>query len=423
MKHKLPAKRKRKGFPLVIEEEGVSAKIYRTKSAKGYVSFVVAYSLLGRRQLQTFSDLAEAKQAAHEACRKIAGGEQLALELKNGDRMEYLRAKEALAPISIPLDMAAREYADAIRRLGDRANIMEAVNGWLKQHDIALPIVPVSQAVTEMLEQARADKKSPARLHQLRTYLDRFSAAMNVNIGDITSAHVQAYLAAMSASNRTKKNCRDVLAAFIKWCSARGYLTRTAPLDILEHVQKYGGNGEGEVAIFSPEELDRLIAQASTRLLPYVAIGAFAGLRGAEIQRLDWSEIDLDEGFIEVAGAKAKTRMRRLVPIKPNLAAWLRPLAKRSGPVCPFKNVVNQLMKLAHGADVAWQKNGLRHSCISYRIAECADVPRVADESGNSPTVIRTNYLKRVKPAMAEAWFAIAPAVEGKVVQLRAAAA
>jgi hypothetical protein len=34
---------------------------------------------------------------------------------------------------------------------------------------------------------------------------------------------------------------------------------------------------------------------------------------------------------------------------------------------------------------------------------------RVADEAGNSPQVIRTNYLKRIRPAAAAEWFSIQP--------------
>jgi hypothetical protein len=61
-------------------------------------------------------------------------------------------------------------------------------------------------------------------------------------------------------------------------------------------------------------------------------------------------------------------------------------------------------------ARIKWKKNGLRHSYISYRVAECADVARVANESGNSPAIIKANYLRRVKPAHAAEWFAISPA-------------
>ena len=132
---------------------------------------------------------------------------------------------------------------------------------------------------------------------------------------------------------------------------------------------------------------------------------------------------------------KSKTDVRRLVPIKPNLAAWLKDYKRKDGPVCPFKNVVNELMDLIAAINKAlpkgtpekekmvWKKNGLRHSYISYRVAECADVARVADESGNSPAIIKANYLRRVKPDAAADWFAIRPSPKRsqKVVSLAAA--
>jgi integrase len=286
---------------------------------------------------------------------------------------------------------------------------VEAARFYAKIHNVELPAIDTVKAVEEMLAQARADGKSQERLHQLRTYLDRFKADFNGNVTDVTSATIQGFLTAMKASERTKKNCRDVLRAFFKWCAARGYLSKTAPDDLMEHVPVYRNKRIGKIEIFTAEQMSALVEKADHRLLPYLVIGAFAGLRGEEIKRLDWSEIDLADGFIEVAADKAKTNTRRLVPIKENLKAWLLPVAKERGPVCPFKNVVNQLMQLAATANVEWKKNALRHSFISYRVAECADVPRVADESGNSPAIIRTNYLQRVKPKQAQAWFGILP--------------
>ena len=142
---------------------------------------------------------------------------------------------------------------------------------------------------------------------------------------------------------------------------------------------------------------------------------AFAELRHAEIARLDVHDIELSdqpgESFIEVKpmeNTKSDQR-RRLVPIKDNLKAWLGKYLPKSGPVCPFATPTKQLLKLAADAGVEWKHNALRHSCISYRVAECADVPRVADEAGNSVHVIRTNYLRRVKPVVAKEWFAIMP--------------
>jgi integrase len=57
-------------------------------------------------------------------------------------------------------------------------------------------------------------------------------------------------------------------------------------------------------------------------LITFLTIGAFAGLRTAEIERLDWSKIDFKSNFITVDASIAKTNSRRLIPIQPNLKAW-----------------------------------------------------------------------------------------------------
>ena len=92
--------------------------------------------------------------------------------------------------------------------------------------------------------------------------------------------------------------------------------------------------------IFAVDEL-RALLEAANRVapdvVPMVAIGAFAGLRDTEIKRLDWSEVDLARGHIEVKAAKAKSARRRIVPLQPNLAAWLRPYSEMTGRVVPCR--------------------------------------------------------------------------------------
>ena len=419
-----------KGIP------GISATIYRQKQTKGeteYVSYTLAYSLLGKLKRQTFADLGEAVRVGEDAIQRIANGEQSILELNSRDREQYQRAKDALAPLAVDLDVAALEYADARTVLNGSGTLAEAVRFFLKAHAKELPRITVPAAVEKCLAQCRADGKSDARMKQLEHYLNSFATDMNVEVGELTPGIVSRYLTSMTASERTKKNARDVLGYFGRWLVLHGYLERGT--DLVEGVQKYSMKS-GEIQIFTPAEIAKLIEHSNDRLLPYIVIGAFAGLRGAEIQRLDWSEIDLADGFIELKAEKSKTDTRRLIPIKPNLAAWLNDCRKKSGPVCSIGNVVNALMELVQKVNTAmpegtpdkdkmrWKKNGLRHSYISYRVAECADVARVADESGNSPAIIRSNYLRRVKPDRAGEWFSIVPAdavPAGKVAQLKTA--
>ena len=404
-----------KGIP------GITTTIYRQTQTKGgaeYLSYTLAYNLLGKLKRQTFADLGEAERAGEDAIRRIAAGEQAILELSNRDREQYQRAKDALAPLAVELDVAALEYADARTILNGSGTLAEAVRYFLKAHAKELPRITVPAAVEKCLAQCRADGKSYARMKQLEHYLNNFAKDMNVEVGELTPGIVSRYLTSMTASERTKKNARDVLGYFGRWLVLHGYLERGT--DLVEGVQKYSMKS-GEIQIFTPAEIAKLIEHASEKLLPYIVIGAFAGLRGAEIQRLDWSEIDLTDGFIEVTAEKAKTDTRRLIPITPNLSAWLGDCRKKSGPVCAIGNVVNALMKLVATVNKAmpegtpekdlmvWKKNALRHSYCSYRVAECADVARVADESGNSPAIIRSNYLRRVKPDRAVEWFNVMP--------------
>jgi integrase len=198
-------------------------------------------------------------------------------------------------------------------------------------------------------------------------------------------------------------------------------------------------------------------------LISFLVLGAFAGIRHAEIQRLDWQDIRFDDGIIEIHASKAKTASRRTVPILDNLRQWLLPLKQDLGLVCPYLNVAFELhrltkrinesrraawalergitaeelkraARLARGAvraarkpgrqkgemppgaetakaegwtPFAWKHNALRHSFISYRIAGVQNVHQVALEAGNSPQIIFSNYRELVRPADAKKWFCI----------------
>jgi integrase len=222
-------------------------------------------------------------------------------------------------------------------------------------------------------------------------------------------------LTALPLAERTRRNQRNGIGFFNRWLVLRGYLAKGT--DLLDGVQNYSLRQHGEITTYTADEMRRLIAAADDRILPLIVIGGFAGLRHAEIQRLEWEDIDLEEGFVEIKADKAKTKTRRIVPIKDNLKKFLLPIAKTSGKVVTVKNTSKELGRTAAKTGdaakeipaLAWKHNALRHTYISARVAECADISRVADEAGNSPQIISTNYLKRFRPAMAAEWFSIQP--------------
>ncbi|HWQ91029.1 MAG TPA: hypothetical protein VN673_05105, partial [Clostridia bacterium] len=140
-------------------------------------------------------------------------------------------------------------------------------------------------------------------------------------------------------------------------------------------------------------------------------------------------KVDLENGYITVDASIAKTNSRRLVPISPNLKAWLEPhkvLAgghQRTGPVLELANVVNAVKRLTNATRpvdpqypekllaprVPWRHNALRHSFCSYRLADVKSAAQVALEAGNSPQMIFQHYRELVTEKAAKAWFAITP--------------
>ena len=56
-----------------------------------------------------------------------------------------------------------------------------------------------------------------------------------------------------------------------------------------------------------------------------------------------------------------------------------------------------------------WKHNGLRHSFVSYRLAELRDIAKVSDEAGNSPQMILKHYRQLVTKTAATDWFSVSP--------------
>src|SRR5687768_8868016 len=74
-------------------------------------------------------------------------------------------------------------------------------------------------------------------------------------------------------------------------------------------------------------------------LLPLLVLGAFAGMRTAEIERQLWEDINLERGFIRVTAAKGNTAQKRLIPIGDNLKQWLSLCRRDSGLVSEIGTV------------------------------------------------------------------------------------
>ena len=420
-------------WPQSVRCGSVLVKIYRVKN-KGRSSFSVSHFANGQRRLKMFVDYAEAQEYARSVGTSLAQGELDVLELRSADRVAYVQALQAIKPTGMPLESAARDYAEAWKALGGRASLLEAAQEFARRHLHELPDKTLPEAVTEMLAAKEQEGTSRPYLKLLRCYLGQLAETFPCQLRSVTTSQLGDFFRQRDVSARSRNNARTTTGAFFKFCKERGWLPKDH--DGIELVPKFKERPQ-PIEIFTPWELAQFLAFARAEMVPFLAVGAFAGLRSAEIERLDWSEVRLAERFIEVTAAKAKTASRRLVPITDNLAQWLAPLAQATGRVVPFDNVAKQIGWLVEDANaglhaaakaaggdpgsapqVKWKKNALRHSFISYRVAELKNVAQVALEAGNSPQIIFAHYRELVRPSEATAWFSMQPGETGKVISL-----
>jgi hypothetical protein len=57
-----------------------------------------------------------------------------------------------------------------------------------------------------------------------------------------------------------------------------------------------------------------------------------------------------------------------------------------------------EIVEIEGWASFAWKHNALRHSFISYRVAQIQNVAQAVLEAGNSPRIVFPNYQELVRP-------------------------
>ena len=169
---------------------------------------------------------------------------------------------------------------------------------------------------------------------------------------------------------RTRNNLRGSIAALFGFAKGRKYLPKDH--DELEAVPVAKDAG-GEIEIFTPGEMAELLAVATPEVVPFLAIGAFAGVRHAELQRLDWANVKREGDLIEIRAGKAKTASRRVIPILPNLRAWLAPHWEESGLVCPYESMTKQFERLTSRVNAEAPEQGRKQGAESGGIGVCLE--------------------------------------------------
>jgi len=368
---------------------------------------MVANQRDGKRSFDSYPTEVEALEAANTLANRLDSRDYVAASMTQPQAIEYANANQVLKPLGLTLTAVVSTVAEGVKLTGNLAAVLKACQFYAENFKTVSPKT-VAEAVAELLQSKKNYGAKERYLEDLEFRLGKFQDAFKVNVNNITTTDLQTWLDGMKLSTQSYANNKRVAHLLFEYSIAKGYALHN-PAVKLQKVKIRNGKTE----VFTPDEAAKMLGAVSEDFRPCLALGLFAGLRSAEIERLEWKDIDLVQRHIVVGADTAKTASRRIVPIEANLAAWLvlTPVNKRKGAVWAFgRDWFNKSEQAtAKDAGISWKRNAMRHSFASYLMAKLKDAGRVAGYCGNSSAMIHKHYTELCTVADATSFFGINP--------------
>lgn len=387
-------------------------------------TWLVAYRENGKRRFRRVTgSLADAEKIAGELLTALDDGTASSLGFAPTQReLEMFRSVIEQNNHPGGLVGLVADYHTAQKILGSLPDLPAMARHYAKTDPSSLKTGIVTEIVEEYLVSRSEDKPALSRsyLHLLGVTLRPFAREFKGSLSSIEAPDLQAWIK-LRGEAKTQANAKGVIVGFFNWARVHKYLPREARL-VTDDLVKIRRDVKGTTELHTPQHLRAALDGIEVQWKPFLAISAFAGVRSAEICRLDWGAVDLKKGTITIAADIAKTRSRRIVPILPALKAWLTPIKGKQGPIAPegyahegrvavgFQDALSAIKDSKGKQIVPTIKNGWRHSFISYRLETLdSKIAQVAMEAGNSESIIFTNYRELTDKPTAKKWFGITP--------------
>ena len=260
--------------------------------------------------------------------------------------------------------------------------------------------VSVAQAAQDMLE-SKKDRLRPVSLKGLRTLTGKLLrdrpdlARRQVRGLDATSC--REWLNGSFRTPRRFLNGRAALSAVCSHAIRRGWAERnpTAGVDI--PVIK-----ERRIAALPVQACSLLLRLAGDmhhgECLAAAGIMLFAGIRPAEVERLRWKHVCLEDKVISIPPQHSKTGGARHVSLQPALSSILKRVRRPADmPVTPanWKQKWRQVRaRFSALTGRPWQADVLRHTFASYHARQFRDFSSLQMDMGHSSlSLLRTRYL------------------------------
>ncbi len=372
---------------------------------------------------------------------------------------EYLKRELSKTEVTLnqstelyPLRHEIRDYHEleqTLKHQCDGATLREAVTFYIRNHKNNFRPLSVDECSEKYLEHLLQQNCRIAHRKTVEKHLRRFRKKFGSrNIDEITTLEINDYLNSATYlhsktgqpvrwSVKTRNNNRGSLVSMANYAKyTLNAISKFIPVNEFESSIRPKIEVTEKVEIYSPEEMEILLKTAvenDVSLIPLLVLGGFQGMRPSEIHgehpreatsknsnvkrnedkriQLKWSALNWEHGKLDITDQKVRGISPRNFEIHAATREWLYPFRSRTGRIWHFSSAYEKKMERLHSkAKIRRKYDGLRHSYASYRLPILDNnLNKLANEMGNSPAQILSNYKQVVDKKIAEAWFAIRP--------------
>jgi integrase len=364
--------------------------VYSRKHRSGQTSYVVDLGLInGKRERYSFKTKTEAGTFAELKKTERQNQGTAALALPYEIKVDAAKASTLLTPHNVSLEEAAKYFA---------------------QHVIAYRDAPIiRQIVAQMIAEAEKNDRRDQTVSDLKGRLTMFAEDIpDRRLSELTVEEIQAWIDEDEEwSARTRINYLTKISQLFNYALKHNWVDA----NLVERIDRPSAE-DSEPKIFTVEQAAKLVQNANKfGLLPCISLGLFAGLRSAELMRMDGADVKFDDRSIIVGQQVAEKRSRRVVDMCDALYAWLKPLKTLKSPIVDVKEFRDNMDELKKAAELeTWPHNGLRHSFGSYHLTFHGDAIKTAGQMGHrSSDVVHNHYKVLVLKTEAEKFWNLRP--------------
>lgn len=365
----------------------------------------------------TFKEANKRRQKYFKKRTGKGGADEFAKEKRKWHELEG-KKHESISEREYQAVIRFREILADLPERAQEISLFEMIEKYGKQLKAVNREMSCLEVTDQLLVGIR--KKSNHHLRSTEQRLKKFNSQYGDWLAcDVSTEIIQDFLDHLKLAPKTILNYKVALKMLFRLALTEGAVTTDPMIKVvIAEVE------ENEVGVFTPNETARILACADPRIIPALAISFFAGIRDSEISRLDWSNIDLNEGNITLEGRKTKKKRRRIVDISDNLKAWLLPHALNEGSVKGSEIMFHRRRRAAweDAGLSAWVHNGGRHSFATYHLAMFKSQDKTATQLGHrDSSLLHECYKALVNQSQAETYWSIMPADESTITNIKSA--